>query len=175
LTAADPAKPTTLADVKPVLPEDLGAKPKAVEESKPTAVADAKPVKTAAKPAAPQKPSEPTLAGYAPDLTKPTPTSVSTGASTFARAEDYSWVQGRLFKVHSGGGYWQIRYQSHDQSDEYGGRFLLTGPAASDLKEGDVVRVEGVVQNYDDRHRTTSYRANNVKVIHKASGSPLAN
>jgi hypothetical protein len=177
--AAD-RSPKPVAEVKKAPEAKPTPDPKAVEPVvKPTEVAAAQPTlekpTPPTKPAAPTKSAEPTVAGYAPDLTKPTPTSVSTGASTFARAEDYSWVQGRLFRVHTGGGYWQIRYQSHEQSDEYGGRFLLTGPAANDLKEGDVVRIEGAVQSYDDRHRTTAYRVNALKVIHKGAALPLAN
>lgn len=90
------------------------------------------------------------------------------------RAKDYSWVQGKLMKVHARGGYWQVRYASHEQPDEHGGRFVLLGASADNYKDGDLVRIQGDIVGYDERLRATKYRATSVKLVER-NRFPLAN
>lgn len=89
-------------------------------------------------------------------------------------AADYSWVQGRLTRVHSRGGYWQVRYAGLDQSDRHGGQVILVGSATEGLKEGDMVRVRGSVLGYDGKLRGTKYRATGIQLVDPPSGM-LAN
>jgi hypothetical protein len=62
-------------------------------------------------------------------------------------AEDYRWITGQLFYLHTGeGGAWVVRYGAVDQVDRYGGSVVLaTGLDMKNYREGDLVCVEGEV------------------------------
>lgn len=93
-----------------------------------------------------------------------TPASAPAG-NAFAHAKDYSWLQGKLVRIHSRGGHWQVRYAPLDQQDEHGGMVVLTGAVDADMKEGDIVKVAGSLAGYDDRLRATLYRNASLKVV----------
>jgi hypothetical protein len=59
--------------------------------------------------------------------------------------ENYSWVTGQLFYLHtSDGGVWVVRYAGIDQVDPHGGSIVLTaGVDMKNYREGDLVCVEG--------------------------------
>jgi hypothetical protein len=60
--------------------------------------------------------------------------------------DDYSWITGHLFYVHSEGGHWVLRYTLPDQVDRYGGSVILApGVEMRNYREGDLVCVYGKV------------------------------
>lgn len=62
--------------------------------------------------------------------------------------DDYSWVTGHLFYVHTDGGRWVVRYGLPDQVDKYGGSVVLApGADMRNYREGDLVCVYGQVIN----------------------------
>lgn len=82
------------------------------------------------------------------------------------RAENYSWIQGPLQKVHSRGGAWQVRYASHDVSDAYGGSFYLSKDSRlSQFKDGDVVRIWGEVVGSGS---SATYQVKRVSLMRRA-------
>lgn len=59
-------------------------------------------------------------------------------------AENFSWIQGELQRVHTRGGAWVIRYLPLDQTDEYGGSFVLTfDRRLESFRDGQQVRITG--------------------------------
>lgn len=87
------------------------------------------------------------------------------------RAADYSWVEGKLIRVHSRGGSWRVRYAPYHEADTYGGQLILVGTVAKDLQDGDLVRVEGQVQDYDAHHVGTRYAVRRIQLVRKGPGS----
>jgi hypothetical protein len=74
------------------------------------------------------------------------PTVDNSGA--FGHAPDYSWLCGQVQQTHKG---WRLRYASISESDSYGGSVTLTDDARlSQLKDGEIVRVQGHLQSPDD-------------------------
>jgi len=65
----------------------------------------------------------------------------------FNHAEDYSWLIGKLRRVHvTGEGAWKIRYLPLDEQDQWGGSFILAEDARIDkFTDGDSLYVEGEV------------------------------
>lgn len=111
-----------------------------------------------------------TLVPAAPSELKPVPEATKTMPALpanvrHAHAEDYSWVQGELVRIHSRGGFWQVRFASYDQADSYGGKFVVVGDLPSDVKEGDLVRVQGRILGYDPRLNGTEYRVNKMEKV----------
>jgi hypothetical protein len=98
-----------------------------------------------------------------PEATKPMP--ALPASVKHAHAEDYSWVQGELVRIHARGGFWQVRFASYDQADAYGGKFVVVGDLPSDVKEGDLVRVQGRILGYDPRLNGTEYRVNKMEKV----------
>lgn len=63
-----------------------------------------------------------------------------------SRADDFSWIQGRLQWVHVKGGAWVVRYAPLDQEDIHGGSVVLVRDRRfEDFHEGDFVRLEGEI------------------------------
>ena len=63
-----------------------------------------------------------------------------------AHAQDYSWVVGRLQRVHSPKHEWKLRYAAIDEQDEWGGSMILAQDAQLDeWNDGDLVYVEGEI------------------------------
>lgn len=90
-------------------------------------------------------------------------------AEGYGHAPDYSWVQGQLTKVHSRGGFWQIRYAAFDQVDDHGGNFIITTELEGDFSDGDTVRIEGRPLEYDRKLSGTSYHVHHVRLIRKGA------
>ena len=61
-----------------------------------------------------------------------------------AEPTGYRWIQGRVsyLKI-SGSRVWKIRFAPIDQVDKFGGSFVLDGKLPDDLKDGDLVRING--------------------------------
>lgn len=63
-----------------------------------------------------------------------------------SRADDFSWIQGRLQWVHVKGGAWVVRYAPLDREDIHGGSVVLVRDRRfEDFHEGDFVRLEGEI------------------------------
>lgn len=86
--------------------------------------------------------------------------------------ENYTWVTGQLFYIHSGGGLWVVRYASIAAEDKYGGSIVLA-PATEmrNFREGDLVCVHGEVLNEGRASKYLGgplYRANYVDMVDRA-------
>jgi hypothetical protein len=80
--------------------------------------------------------------------------------SRYGHAPDYSWVQGEVQRTRKG---WRLRYASVDETDTYGGSVTLTDdPQLSQLKEGDVYKVEGRLQNPESHFSAPMYMVREV-------------
>jgi hypothetical protein len=90
-----------------------------------------------------------------------------TAAPCFAKAEDYSWLQGqveysRLSKS------WRLRYASVDEIDRYGGSVTLTGDSVLDnLKDGQYIRVTGYLPNADSRSIAPTFHVESIEQVQK--------
>jgi hypothetical protein len=63
----------------------------------------------------------------------------------FDHADDYTWLTGRLEYLYVRN-IWRIRYAGCDEDDRYGGSLVLTASfPVNDFKEGQLIRVEGIV------------------------------
>jgi hypothetical protein len=88
-----------------------------------------------------------------------------TASPCFAKAEDYSWLQGqveysRLSKS------WRLRYASVDEVDKFGGSVTLTGDTLLDsLKDGQYVRIRGYLPNPETRGMAPAYRVEAIDEI----------
>jgi hypothetical protein len=87
-------------------------------------------------------------------------------------ADDYSWVTGQLYYVHSSGGLWVVRYATVDTEDKYGGSVVLA-PAVNmkNFREGDLVSVAGGIADDGRASKNLggpSYQANHVELIERA-------
>ena len=64
----------------------------------------------------------------------------------FAHAPDYSWLKGRLQKVHVPGVEWKIRYLPIDKVDPWGGSMILAADIRlEDFGDQDMVFIEGEI------------------------------
>ena len=62
----------------------------------------------------------------------------------YGHADDYTWLKGRLHKVHVPGVEWKIRYLPIDEVDQWGGSMVLAPDIRlEDYKNLDVVYVKG--------------------------------
>jgi hypothetical protein len=86
--------------------------------------------------------------------------------------QDYSWITGHLFYVHTDGGKWVLRYTAVDEIDRYGGSVVLTPTVEmKNYREGDLVNVFGEVLNNGQSARPLGgalYRVNSIQLIERA-------
>jgi hypothetical protein len=88
-------------------------------------------------------------------------------------ADDYAWITGQLFYVHTmDGGMWVVRYASPEEEDKYGGGVVLA-PTISmkNYREGDLVCVHGDVlqPNRTSRHLGGAlYRVDHIDLVERA-------
>jgi hypothetical protein len=67
-------------------------------------------------------------------------------AASLARADDYSWLEGRLSRQGGRSGGWYIRYATAGEGDRYGGQLrIVNNQRLGVAREGDVVRLAGRV------------------------------
>ncbi len=88
----------------------------------------------------------------APTQTQPVPAELpkqvifKPAGSKFRHAPDFSWLMGRLRRIHVTGGTWKIRYRPIDEQDRWGGSVILSEDARVDkFKDGDFVYVAGEI------------------------------
>lgn len=88
-----------------------------------------------------------------------------TANSCFDHAEDYTWLAGEL-RFEPARQSWKLRYASAEEGDRYGGTVTIVGiEAITDAKSGNIVRVEG---RLDDSNRTESqpvFRVTSMKTV----------
>jgi hypothetical protein len=83
----------------------------------------------------------------------------------FNHTEDYGCLSGQLQHSHKG---WRLRYASVDEVDLYGGSVTLTDESRlSGVKDGDLVRVHGRLQNPDDKGIAPRYEVTSIQAIEK--------
>jgi hypothetical protein len=88
-----------------------------------------------------------------------------TAAPCFAKAEDYSWLQGQVEYSRMSKS-WRLRYASVDETDRFGGSVTLTGDTVLDsLKDGEYVRIRGYLPNPDARGIAPTYRVEAVEAV----------
>jgi hypothetical protein len=89
----------------------------------------------------------------------------------FGHGSDYRWVAGKLDR-HLKGGYWTLRYADIGDDDAWGGKVrLLDSERLKDLRDGDVVYVEGDLlapAGAADITGYPPYRVKSLTVIEKA-------
>jgi len=90
-----------------------------------------------------------------------------TAHPAFAHATDHRWLVGRL-EAGRAPNSWTLRYASVDEDDAYGGRvtLLLSRPVDS-FHNGDLVRVEGHVDNLSDHEWGAAYRVEAIAPLTK--------
>ena len=65
---------------------------------------------------------------------------------TFDHASDYSWLIGKIHRVHITGGTWKICYSPLNQKDRWGGSVVLAEDARIDkFADGDFLYAEGEI------------------------------
>ena len=103
-----------------------------------------KPVKLTKTPAATKidsRPVQPALPQFVLPIQRDQKTDSSVG---YGHAKDYSWLKGRLHRVHVPGVEWKIRYQPLDQADQWGGSMVLApNIRLEDFEHLDAVYIEG--------------------------------
>jgi hypothetical protein len=164
--AAGPAAPSSVARLESAkLPDGSSDDPASVVPPKDVAAtltSRAKPVPPVVKPLLVDAPRpKPGEDGFAPgprvpadssepDLRLPDPKPAPAAPVTplkpgekFGHAPDYRWVAGTLDR-HQKGGYWTLRYADIGDDDPWGGKVrLLESDRLKDLRDGDVVYIEG--------------------------------
>ncbi len=69
---------------------------------------------------------------------------VKSRSDMYGHAEDYSWLKGRLQKVHVPGVEWKIRYSPIDEVDQFGGSMVLAPDIRmEDFKNLELVYIKG--------------------------------
>jgi hypothetical protein len=91
-------------------------------------------------------------------------------SGNYGNAADYSWLQGVVDKHYQGHLY--LRYCDHSVEDTWGGKVCLQDdPRLAQLKDGDVIQVEGEIAAERDPssrgawHHYPHYQIRNLKVI----------
>jgi hypothetical protein len=91
-------------------------------------------------------------------------------SGNYGHATDYSWLQGVVDKHYQGHLY--LRYCDHSVEDTWGGKVCLPDdPRLAQLKDGDVIQVEGeIVPDHDQTsrgawHHYPHYQIRDLKVI----------
>lgn len=131
VTAPEPkvaAKPKPAPEPKPVRQKPQPS-PSPPPEPEPKAEPDAE---SPSEPAAVTEPADP----------KQTPAV----KSNYGHAKDYSWLMGRLHRVHVPGGDWKIRFAPLHRAERWGGSMVLAPDARLDgFQDGDFVYMEGEI------------------------------
>jgi hypothetical protein len=154
-----PPEPTAVREARPAVKK---AAPNRDDEwDVPDQETTAAPPVIAKIPSAQKPEPEPAVETWAP-----TGKSVSPSAEFGGDAVNYRWVQGRVSYVKiSGNRVWKIRFAPYDQSDKFGGSFILDGSLPKELKDGDLVRVEGTPNSDSGETRNVRFHCSRVVVL----------
>lgn len=121
-------------------------------------------------------PSLPETSGYGPGVEvvsapsiNATPVSITESPAkenvmsvTFGQANDYKVIVGQVYQFRRA---WKLRYAAVESEDKYGGSVTLVGENLDNLRDGQMVRVEGMVLASDDRAGGARYQVNRVEPI----------
>lgn len=80
----------------------------------------------------------------------------------FGQSNNYQTVVGQVYQFRRT---WKLRYTAVESEDRYGGSFNLVGDGLENLKDGQMVRVEGSVMPSDDRAGSARYQVTRIEVI----------
>lgn len=83
----------------------------------------------------------------------------------FAHDANYQWLVGKLdySKIQQA---WTLRYASVEEDDRYGGSVTLVEPGRmSSFQSGQLVRVEGRMENGDDFHARPPFRVQSIRAV----------
>lgn len=80
----------------------------------------------------------------------------------FGQANNYQVVVGQVYQFRRA---WKLRYAAVESDDKYGGSLSLIGEGFDNLKDGQMVRVEGVILPSDDRAAGARYQVQRIEVI----------
>jgi hypothetical protein len=90
-----------------------------------------------------------------------------TADSRFAHAENYGWLVGEVQYSHVKKT-WRLRYASVDEDDRYGGSVTLDGGThTGELKEGQIVKIEGKLMDPESREVSPAYQVFNISAVAK--------
>ena len=78
------------------------------------------------------------------------------------QANNYQVVVGQVYQFRRA---WTLRYTAVESDDKYGGSFRLVGDNLDNLKNGQMVRVEGAILPSDGRAIGAIYKVSRVEVI----------
>jgi hypothetical protein len=161
-----PPEPVAVRESKPAVAKPVAAASDDwdVPEHRKTTPVDPEKIPSATKPPPKKEPADP-----GPESWGPTAKGISKSAEFGSEPEAYRWLQGRVSFVKIGGDrVWKIRFAPYDKVDKYGGSFVLEGALPSNLKEGDLVRVEGFPANGQADARSARYNCMRVSVLKRA-------
>lgn len=80
----------------------------------------------------------------------------------FGESNNYQTVVGQVFQFRRN---WKVRYAALESDDKYGGSLTLVGEGLDNLKDGQMVRVQGTLIPSDDRAAGARYQVHRVDVI----------
>jgi hypothetical protein len=81
----------------------------------------------------------------------------------YSHSDDYRTLSGRVQQWRNT---WRLRYASPDADDPHGGSVTLVGGADLDrLRDGQRIRVQGVLVPAENRQSTTRYQVNAVEIL----------
>jgi len=87
------------------------------------------------------------------------------------RADDFSWVTGQLFRLHtSQGDMWVLRYATLDSEDIFGGSVILAPSVEmKNYRDGDVICVHGGIldPNRNPRLGGALYRPDTISMVER--------
>ena len=86
----------------------------------------------------------------------------STMTVRFGESNDYGTLVGQVSQFRHT---WRLRYTAVESEDKLGGSVILVGNDLDQLKEGQMVRVQGAVLPGDDRATGTRYQVTHFDVI----------
>jgi hypothetical protein len=174
---APPAPQTAATTVPPpVIIDAPSTAPATAAPTAPAPMASAVPgavPHVAAETPAPPTPNQAAAGNYGPGVDvlinqAPAPVPVELVAQKKApvvqpgSASEYQSVVGHVFQFRRA---WKIRFATLETDDKYGGSFTLVGDNLDHLKDGQMVRVEGVVIPSDDRTGTARYQVNRIEIL----------
>jgi hypothetical protein len=121
-------------------------------------------------PSVPAAPPEPELRLPDPKPAPADPITPLKAGEKSGHGADYRWVAGKLDR-HLKGGYWTLRYADIGDDDPWGGKVrLLDSDRLKDLRDGDVVYIEGDLLAPASAAETAAYppyRVTSLTVVEK--------
>ena len=92
----------------------------------------------------------------------------------FSHSPDYSTLSGQL-KYNQADKSWQLRYASVDENDSYGGEVaLVNNPQLDMLKDGQYLRVQGVLVDPDKKEYCTPYKVASFQPVERPHADAVA-